>query len=204
MVETFISKAGQGKSACMLIEAAKQSGKSVAFISLEMTTKEIMQRLKLIKPTTNNFRVFSPREGEAKFCFRRDEKTLSSWLMDKLSQLAEDFDIICIDAVENSVNGYLKKSDYERLNKACFGGFMSQCESLWVSQHINDKLAYGENYMESIVAVESAEIEGLVKVKQICRKIEHPLLPNTFLIESVDLVKKEVHAYNLSNLFKNK
>lgn len=195
MVETFISKAGQGKSACMLIEAAKQNGKSVAFISLEMTTKQIMQRLECIKPTTNNFRVFAPRG---------DEKTLGSWLMVKLSQLAEDFDIICIDAVENSVNGYLKKSDYKRLNKACFGGFMSQCESLWVSQHINAKLAYGENYMESIVAVESAEIEGIVKVKQICRKIEHPLLPNTFLIESVDLVKKEVHAYNLSNLFKNK
>lgn len=195
MVETFISKAGQGKSICLLIEAAKQSEKSVAFISLEMTTQEIMKRLVCIKPTTNNFRVFSPRG---------DEKTLSSWLMNKLSQLAEDFDIICIDAVENSVNGYLKKSDYERLNKACFGGFMSQCESLWVSQHVNYKLAYGEDYMESIVAVESAEIEGLVKVKQICRKIEHPLLPNTFLIESVDLVKKEVHAYNLNNIFKNK
>lgn len=197
MVETFISKSGEGKSACILIEAAKQKDKSVAFISFEMTTQEIMRRLDCINPTAKEITVFTPSGNE---------KTLSVWLKDKLNQLAEKFDIICIDTVDLAASGnsVFKLSDYEEINQACFGGFMTQCESLWISQNVHRKMNYGENYAESVASIESFEIEGLLKVKQICRKIEHPLLPGVSLIESVDLITNEIKIYNLSKIFKNK
>ena len=200
MVETFISHTGSGKSGCMLIESAKQTGKNVAFISLEISVKEIMSRLVHINPTANSFRVFAPRV---------DEKTLSSWLVKKIAQLAEDFDIICVDAVDSVFfdAGDIKSSGQskfiEKINNACFNGFMTQCESLWVSKNVYRKMEFDEDYIVDAKAIESFEIPGLIKVKQVCRRVEHPLLPGVFSIEAVDLVTKEVKTYNFSKLFKN-
>ena len=197
MVETFISQSGQGKSGCMLIEAAKQTGKNIAFISMEMTVGEIMRRLKCINPTTKSFKVFTPKG---------DHKSLNRWLIKTLSSLADEFDIICIDAVDmaSSKHAFFKKEDFEKINDACFKGFMTPCESLWVSKNIYRKMEFDEDYILNPSAIESFEIEGLVKVKQVCRKVEHPLLPGMYSIEAVDLVTKEVKTYNFSNLFKNK
>lgn len=196
MVESFISKAGQGKSTCMLIEAAQQTGKHVAFISLEMSERQIMKRLKCINPTTKSFVVFTP-VGEY--------KTINSWLYKKVTQLSEDFDIICVDAIDLASSGptFYSKADLEKINDACFKGFMTQCESLWVSKNVYQKMEFDEDYLDNPMSIESFEIKGLLKVKQVCRRIEHPLLPGTYSNEAVDLITKEVKMYNFNKLFKN-
>lgn len=197
MVETFISRAGAGKSGCMLIEAAKQKGKDVAFISLEMTEKEILRRLECIGTTTKSFRIITPKA---------ECKSLNAWLLKILPLLAEDYDIICIDAIDvASVKyGLAKKADFEKINDACFKTFMTQCESLWVTHGVYRKMEFDEDYISNPEAVASFEIPGIVRVKQVCRRIEHPLLPGMYSIEAVDLVAKEVKTYNFSKLFKNK
>jgi len=198
MIETFISKSGQGKTGCMLIEAAKQTGKNVAFISLEMPAGEIMRRLKCINPTTNSFKVFTPRG---------DNKNLNEWLIEKLNSLSDEFDIICIDGVDccaSSKYSIFKKEDFEKINHVCFKNSMSPCESLWVSKSFYQKLEFDNDYILNPKSIESFEIEGLIKVKQVCRRFEHSLLPEVNLIEAIDLITKEVKTYNFSNIFKNK
>lgn len=182
MIKGFISKPGGGKSLCLMAEAAVQENKKVAFISLEMDEKTIRKRLDAIRPKTKEFNIYTPGSFSS----------LENWLCKKVSKLSDEVDLICVDAVDMT-----PKLSLEKLHKACFGDFMSQCSELWVSMHYKpfaDAL--------TIPAVRNAEDEYF-KVKQISIRTQHNLLPGINLIEAVDLETNEIKTYNISNLLKN-
>lgn len=183
MIKGFISKTGNGKSLSLLIEAAAQENKKVAFISLEMDEQTILKRLESLKSKTKEFNIYTPNSFS----------NLDSWICKKLEKLSDEVDLICIDAVDNADN-----LTFEKLHSVCFGNFMNQCNELWVSLHIK------KNLTENSCLVSEKHISNeIFKVKQISRKIENNLLPGVKFIEAVDLENNEVKTYNLSNIFKS-
>ena len=192
MIKEFISRTGGGKSAALLFEAARQKGKKVAFISLEMTAKHVIQRLQYITVTAEKLIVFNP-DGEY--------RNLSIWLQKKIEKLIEEFDIICVDAVDIVPN-----LDLKNLNNICFGNIMNQCDDLWISRNIAKPIfpsLHSEATIDRITAY-TDKLPDYVSLKQIVRRIEHPLLPEVALVEAIDFENKEVKMYNMSNLLKNK
>ncbi len=184
MIKGFISKPGHGKSLCLMVEAAAQENKKVAFISLEMDEKTIRKRLDAIRLKTKEFNIYTPGSFS----------NLENWLCKKVEKLSDEVDLICIDSVDIS-----PKLNLEKLHKACFGNFMSQCDNLWVSRHALNSIPRTNEF--TLVSVQNTQDEFFT-VKQICRKIQHNLLPSFSLIEAVDLETNEIKTYNISNLLK--
>ncbi len=187
MIKAFISQAAQGKSISLILEAASQENKKVAFISFEMSANFILKRLESIQNKTHSFVIYVPNTKER----------LNTWLYKRIEKLSEEFDLICIDGVEVVPNLDLKK-----LNDVCFGNFMNQCTELWISKQTYNK-SFVENYLLDIKKVKEFEEKNLLTIKQVCRKIDNTLIKNASFIEAVDLEKNEIKTYNLSNLFKN-
>lgn len=187
MIKTFISKTGGGKSLCLMLEAAKQSGKDVAFISLEMSAETIKKRIGLIGTDAKSFNIITPTES--------NYKNLGLWLNKKIETLCQEVDVICVDAID-LIPGF----NVEKLDNICFGSMMNQCEELWASMNVCREI---KGFSKSVIEKTDGQSE-FIKVKQICSRVEHPLMPGVFLIESVDLEKKEIKYHNASNLLKSK
>lgn len=97
-VNIYTSKAGQGKSVIMIIDAVKlaSEGKKVAYITGEMTDRFIIKRMNHIakyfnlkgKISKNNLVVFSIPFGQDKVTF------------DKIENIKKDFDVLFLDPFE--------------------------------------------------------------------------------------------------------
>lgn len=182
MIKAFISKVAEGRTMCAIAECAAQKNKKVVFITTEIPENKIVERFDAFEPKCEkllikNFPIAHSIAGFYK-------------LIEKYS---EEYDVICIDL---SVSP--KSLDLQRLNDACFNTFMNQCQELWVTVQANRTLD-----MTNHSLIKKSEIKDLLTIKQICRKINHPLISGWFT-EAVDLETKEVKTYNFSKLFKNK
>lgn len=205
MIKSFIGKSGGGKSLCMLAEAVSQKDKKVAFISLEVDMPFLLKRLSQLPVNSNSLLLFNPPLEKT--------KTLSNWIFDKIKDLKSQVDIICIDNVDCvPLDGFsLHKFQVLNLFFKQINELLSDSSvELWISKGVNIKMDFSKNfvqekkdYLTDLTCVSSFEVEDLIKVKQVCRKVENDLLKDVVLIEAIDLETKEVKTYNLTNLFKN-
>ena len=184
MIKAFISKVAEGRSMCAIAECAAQTNKKVAFISTEMPEEKIVKR----------FDVFKPKCSELLIKYIPAYVNSVAELYKRVERFSEEFDLICIDSPH-----IFKTLNLHKLHDACFGSLMNQCEDLWITIQTN-----GGPANPSAADIRDAEKQKILKVKQVCRKVEHPLIAGTSLIEAVDLETKEVKTYNLSNIFKTK
>lgn len=185
MIKAFVSKVGEGKSLCMLIEAAAQEGKSVAYFTFELSERQIISRLDKIGVKASKFNIcYIP--------FGSPIKTIKA----KIKRFAEEYDIVCVDGIE------ITKTSLKSINEACFEGFMTQCSELWVTSNVNRMIEDKVNYLAEANMWNSKE-DTLVKVKQVISKFKNPLIPNDRFIEVIDVEKKVVKVYNLSQILKN-
>ena len=182
MIKAFISKVGEGRTLCAIAECAAQKNKKVLFITTEVPEHTILQRLKVFEPKCEKLVVkFFPITQTMAGFYKLIEKS------------SEEYDVICIDLAVTP-----KSLDLQKLNDTCFNSFMNQCQELWVTVQANRTLD-----MSNQALIKKSEIENLLMIKQICRKINHPLIGGWFH-EAIDLETKEVKTYNFSKLFKNK
>jgi len=97
-VKVYTSKAGQGKSFVMMIDAVKMaaSGKKVAYITTELSDRFVVKRMNHIakylglkgKISRDNLVIFSVPFGQEKITF------------DKIEKINKDFDVLFLDPFE--------------------------------------------------------------------------------------------------------
>lgn len=182
MIKAFISKVGEGRTMCAIAECAAQKNKKVVFITTEIPENKIAER----------FRAFEPKCEKLLIKYFPITHSIAGFykLIEKYS---EEYDVICID-MDVSPRGL----DLQKLNDTCFNSFTNQCQELWITVQANRTLDMANQSL-----IKKSEIEKLLMIKQICRKINHPLIGGWFH-EAIDLEKKEVKTYNFSKLFNNK
>ncbi len=183
MIKAFISRVGEGKTTCAIAECLAQENKRVAFITTELSTRQILNKAKAFENKSKSFVVFDmPASAMTPLNFYK-----------KVQKMSEEFDVIYIDCLH-----FAKGVNLQKLNDSCFGNFMNQCTELWIGMQANREIVWND-----LNLVKQTEIEGLLSIKKICRKIKNNFFPNNVLIEAIDLETRETKIYNFTNLFKN-
>jgi hypothetical protein len=182
MIKAFISKVSEGRTMCAIAECAAQKNKKVVFITTEIPENKIAERFDAFEPKCEKLIIkFFPIAHSIAGFYKLIEK------------YSEEYDVICIDLAVSP-----EDLDLQKLNDACFSTFTNQCQELWITVQANRTID-----MTNLYLIKKSEIENLLTIKQICRKMNHPRVSGWF-IESVDLETKDVKMYNLSKLLKNK
>lgn len=188
MIKAFISEVGGGRTMCSIAECAAQEGRKIAYISTEISDKKVLERVKAFGPKFDKFVVFHKPIGEY-------GETANS-LYKKIQMLSEEFDLICIDSPH-----LFKNFSLEKLNEVCFNSAMSSCTELWITMQAQKNFGSHSIPMLSAATVKKIEeLNPVLKIKQISRRVENSLIPGVSLIEAIDLENKEVKTYNLTNL----
>lgn len=187
MIKEFISEVNGGKSLALLSQVAEaaKSGKKVVLMTLEVPAETFAKRLAKFG-VTGGVTIIEPNSNVG---------YSGKWFFSKIMELASGFEVVAVD----SVDVFLKKGDFERLDEVCFGSFMNTCNELWVTRQAM------RNSMEKITKadIKKREEGGLFKVKQIVRRSNNEMFPEDSFIEVIDLENHEIKYHNLSNIFKN-
>ena len=183
MIKAFIAQVGGGRTLCSVAECLAQKDKKIAYVSCETSVNKIIKFADGFESKCKNFTIFSGHFSNP------------AQLYKKLEMLSEEYDLICIDAL------YVYKNiDYKKIEEICLDNIMNQCQEVWVTMQAKI------NFIPTLSLENIEEREkkmGNIKIKQLCQKIESRLMPDSVLVQSIDLETKEVKIHNLTNIFKN-
>ena len=180
MILTYTSKAGQGKSSLMIIDAVKEAskGKKVAIISFEMSERKIMSRIEKI---VDFYKLETPKEKRSLVVYQ-GVYGKSYDLIKKVSKLYQEFDIICIDGCDEITN----KDTCEPFLKKLFD--LSLGKEFWITQY--SYLNVGE--INSVVETTKSLKNILITPKKHSLRVDDCLTVVDFIdktIEEIDLQK---------------
>jgi hypothetical protein len=200
-VNVYTSKAGQGKSFVMMIDAVKtaSSGKRVAFITAELSDRFVVKRMNHIakhfglkgKISKSNLVIFSVPFGQDKVAF------------DKIENIKKDFDVLFLDpfdairSFEHSADKSIYTSTQEAyLNLANLleseGSVLQSINTTagcYRAIHSNDNKVFGL----------SKESEDKVVLKTFCSR---DCFGEQNLIIASDFENRIVKEYNLTEIMK--
>jgi hypothetical protein len=200
-VNVYTSKAGQGKSFVMMIDAIKTAseGKRVAYITAELSDRFVIKRMNHIAKyfglkgeiSKSNLVVFEVPYGKDKFAF------------DKIEKIKKDFDVLFLDPFEaiRSYNHTPEKPIYTSTQEA-YLNLANLLESEGsVLQSINTTAGcYRAIYSnENKVFGLSKELEDKVVLKTFCSR---DYFGEQNLIIASDFENRIVKEYNLTEIMK--
>lgn len=201
-VNIYTSKAGQGKTFVMMIDAVKLAaqGKRVAFITAELNGRFVIKRMNHIakyfdlkgKISKNNLVIFESPFGE---------ETLN-----RVEKIKKDFDVLFLDPFEaiQSFDHTPEKPIYKRVQDSYMNliDVLNSDES--VLQNINTTVncyrAMGSNGFNVVkTAGLSKELEDKVALKTFCSK---GYFGDKAIIVACDFEDRSVKEYNLIEIMK--
>ena len=200
-VNVYTSKAGQGKSFVMMIDAVKTAslGNRVAFVTAELSDRFVIKRMNHIakyfglkgKISKNNLVVFAVPFGQEKVIF------------DKIENIKKDFDVLFLDPFDaiRSFEHSADKSIYTSTQEA-YLNLANLLESEGnVLQSINTTAScYRAIYNnENKVFGLSKELDNKVVLKTFCSK---DYFGDKSIIVACDFADNSVKEYNLTEIMK--
>jgi hypothetical protein len=200
-VNVYTSKAGQGKSFVMMIDAIKTAseGKKVAYITAELSVRFVIKRMNHIakyfglkgKISKSNLVVFEVPYGKDKFAF------------DKIEKIKKDFDVLFLDPFEaiRSYNHTPEKPIYTSTQEAYLNlsnlleSEGSTLQSINTTAGCYRALDSNENKVFGF----PKELEDKVVLKTFCYK---DYFGDKSIIVACDFVNNSVKEYNLTEIMK--